>query len=158
MAQNRMKQQEDKGRSEISFLPGDWVYLRLQPYKQASLKKGGKKKLQPKFYGPYKVIKKVGEVAYALELPTSSKIHNVFHVSSLKKVVGQHTMAQTELLKLDEEGRLQLEPESILETCTKGLRSRKITEYLIKWKKQPQEDATWENEQFIQQHPKLTKL
>ena len=114
--------------------------------------------MQPKFYEPYKVIKKVGKVAYALELPTSSKIHNVFHVSSLKKVVGQHTTTQTELPELDEEGRLQLEPESILETHTKGLRSRKITEYLIKWKKQPQEDATWENEQFIQQHPELTKL
>jgi len=83
-----MKQQEDKGRSELAFLPGDWVYLRLQPYKQASLKKVGKNKLQPKFYGPYKVMKKVGEVAYSLEILTSAKIHNVFHVSKLKKVIG----------------------------------------------------------------------
>lgn len=79
----------------------------------------------------------MGEVAYALELPTSSKIHNVFHVSILKEVVGWHTIVQIELPELDEEGQLQLEPESILETRTKGLRSKKITEYLIKWKKKP---------------------
>ena len=153
-----MKQQADKNRSERSFELGDWVYLRLQPHKQTTLKQGGKYKLEPRFYGPYKVLRKVGEVAYEVELPAASKIHNIFHVSSLKKVVGQQVTIQTELPELDEEGKLILEPEAILEIRTKKLRSRDITEYLIKWKKFPPEDATWEDEQFVQQHPVLTKL
>lgn len=114
-----MKQQEDQHRSERSFQIGDWVYLRLQPYKQSSLKQKGKDKLAPKFYGPYQVLKRIGEVAYALELPSSSRIHNVFHVSCLKKVMGHNIVVQTDLPDLDEEGTLQLLPEQILDTRTK---------------------------------------
>ena len=51
--QNRMRQQADQRRTEREFEVGDWVFVRLQPYKQVSLKQGGKTKLDPKFYGPY---------------------------------------------------------------------------------------------------------
>ena len=91
-------------RVERSFEVGDFVYLRLQPYRQSSLKKKGAEKLQPRFYGPYKIIRKVEEVAYELELPPESKIHNVFHVSNLKKVVGQQIVTSSELPPLDDEG------------------------------------------------------
>ena len=87
------------------------VYLRLQPYRQSLLNKKGAKKLKPCFYGPYRVVKKVGEVAYKLELPQESKIHNVFHVSNLKKTIGQHIAPSTELPPLDDEGLLVLIPE-----------------------------------------------
>ena len=87
-------------------------------------------------------------MAYALELPTTSRIHNVFHVSCLKKMIGQHQKAQTILPLLDEEGRIIFEPESIIATREKRLRTRVIKEYLIKWKNLPEEDATWESEQF----------
>ena len=99
---------------EWSFEVGDLVYLRLQPYRQSSLKKKGAEKLKPRFYGPYKIIRKVGEVAYELELPQESKIHNVFHVSSLKKTLGQHIAPSTELPPLDDEGLLILIPERII--------------------------------------------
>ena len=56
------------------------MYLSLQPYKQTSLKRNGAEKLNPRYYGPYKVIQKIGEVAYESELLEGSKIHNVFHV------------------------------------------------------------------------------
>ena len=79
----------DRRRIEWSFEVKDLIYLRLQPYKQSSLKQKGAEKLKPRFYGPYRVMRRVGEVAYQLELPEGSKIHNVFHVSCLKKVVGQ---------------------------------------------------------------------
>jgi hypothetical protein len=73
MAQNHMKQQADQHRSERSFEVGDWVFLRLQPYKQMSLKKAKKdNKLSPKYYGPYKVLQNIGTMAYKLELPASS--------------------------------------------------------------------------------------
>jgi hypothetical protein len=72
MAQNRMKQQENQHRSEISFEVRDWVFLRLQPYKQMSLKQAKKdNKLSPKYYGPYKVLQKIGTMAYKLEVPAS---------------------------------------------------------------------------------------
>jgi hypothetical protein len=64
MAQNRMKQQADQGRSERQFEEGDQVFLRLQPYKQTSLKAEQCQNLAPKFYGPYTVLKRVGQVAY----------------------------------------------------------------------------------------------
>jgi hypothetical protein len=68
------------------------------------LKRSKAKKLKPKFYGPYKVIRRVGKVAYVLELPEGSKIHNVFHISCLKKAVGQQVSISEELPPLDEEG------------------------------------------------------
>jgi hypothetical protein len=60
MAHNRMKQQEDQGHSERQFTEGDQVFLRLQPYKQTSLKAKHCQKLEPKFYFPYTVLKRVG--------------------------------------------------------------------------------------------------
>ena len=78
--QNQQKLYADRGWVERQFEVGDLVYLRLQPYGQSSLKQKGAKKLKPHFYGPYRVIHKIGEVAYELELPQGSKIHNIFHV------------------------------------------------------------------------------
>ena len=112
-------------------------------------------KLSPKYYGPYKVLQKIGSMAYKLELPTTSRVHPVFHVSCLKKVIGDKIPIQTILLELDEEGKVILEPEKLSETRTKQLRNRVITEYLIKWKNLPIEDSTWEDESFIQKHPQL---
>jgi hypothetical protein len=60
MAQNRMKKQADQGHSEHQFAEGDQVFLRLQPYKQNSLKPEHCQKLVPKFYGPYTILKRVG--------------------------------------------------------------------------------------------------
>ena len=73
LAQNRMKQQADQHCSERSFDVRDWVFLRLQPYKQMPLKQAKKdNKLFPKYYGPYKVLQNIGTMAYKLELPASS--------------------------------------------------------------------------------------
>jgi hypothetical protein len=87
VARNRMKQQDDQHRIEREFEVGEWVFVRLQPYKQLSLKHQGKNKLAPKFYGPYQINKKISHVAYGLELPDKSRIHNIFHVSCLKRVI-----------------------------------------------------------------------
>ena len=113
-AQNQQKLYADKHKIEWSFEVGDLVYLRLQPYRQSSLKKKGAEKLKPRFYGPYRIIRKVGEVAYELELPQESKIHNVFHVSNLKKTIGQHIASSTELPPLDDAGLLVLIPQLIV--------------------------------------------
>ena len=59
----------DRHRIERSFEVEDLVFLRLQPYRQSSLKKSGAEKLKPRYYGPYRIMRQVGEVAYELELP-----------------------------------------------------------------------------------------
>ena len=144
MAGNRMKQQADQHRSERTFEAGDMVFLRLQPYKQSSLKLKGRHKLAPKFYGPYRILQKIGSIAYKLELPPSSRIHPVFHVSCLKKVLGTNIKGQTILPELDNEGSIFLEPEAVLNKRTRQLRSRSITEVLIQWHGMQPEDAMWE--------------
>ena len=70
-------------------------------------------KLSPKYYGPYKVLQNIGTMAYKLELPTSSQVHPFFHVSCLKKVIGDKLPVQTILLELDEEGKTILEHKEI---------------------------------------------
>ena len=158
MAHNRMKQQADQHRSEISFEVGDWVFLRLQPYKHMSLKQAKKdNKLSPKYYGPYKVLQKIGTMTYKLEFPTSSRVHHVFHVSCLKKVIGDKIPVQNIFPELDKEGEIILEPKSITHTRTRLLRNRSISKYLTKWRKLLAEDSTWEDESFIQNHPELLK-
>jgi hypothetical protein len=79
------------------------------------LKRSKAEKLKPNFYRPYRVIRRIGEVAYELELLVGRKIHNVFHVSCLKKAVGQHVIISQELPPLDEEGQLELVPEEVLD-------------------------------------------
>jgi hypothetical protein len=158
MEQNHMKQDEDQHHSERSFEVGDWVFLRLQPYKQMSLKQDKKdNKLSPKYYGPYKVLQKIGTMAYELEFHPSSRVHLVFHVSCLKKVIGDMILVQTIFPKLDEEGKIILETEAITDIRFLQLRNRSISEYLIKWRKLSAEDSTLEDESFIHKHPELLK-
>ena len=80
-AQNQQKVQADKHRVEHTFEVSDLVYLRLQPYRQGSIKRSGAKNIQPHFFSPYKINMRVEVVAYELDIPQGRKIHNVFHVS-----------------------------------------------------------------------------
>ena len=123
-----------------------------------SLKQAKKdNKLSPKYYGPYKVLQKIGTMAYKFKITVSSRVHPVFHVSCLKKVIGNKLPVQTIFPDLYEEGKTILEPEAVTETRTRKLRNRSISEYLIKWKNLPTEDSTWEDENFIQKNPELLK-
>ena len=95
--------------------------MRFQPYRQASIKRSGGEKLQPRFFGPYRVSKRIGAVAYELELPQGSKIHNIFHVSCLKKDLDQHVRPIEALPPMDDEGQLVLILEEVLEVQEKRL-------------------------------------
>jgi hypothetical protein len=114
-AQNQQNVQAEKNRVDRTFEVGDLVYLRFQPYGQASIKRSRAEKLQPRFFGPYRVNRRIGVVAYELELPQGRKIHNVFHVACLKKALGQHVRPIEALPPMDEGGQLVLIPEEVLE-------------------------------------------
>jgi hypothetical protein len=86
-AKLRMNKQANKLRIERSFQVGELVFLKLLAYVQTSLTARSNHKLSFKYFGPYKIMAKVGQVTYKLDLPASSSIHPVFHVSQLKKAV-----------------------------------------------------------------------
>eukprot|EP00253_Pinus_taeda_P002688 PITA_02688 len=90
-----------------------------------------------------------------LALPPTAKLHPAFHVSCLKKVIGNNCRIQTSLPELDEEGPIWLQPEQVLDTRVKQLRGRMIQEVLVKWKDTSPEDATWEPATILQQFPQL---
>lgn len=83
-AWDRMKQIVDEKRSGEVLEVGDWVYLKLQPYKQTSLVVRKQLKQFARYHGPYKVTEKIGQVAYKLLLPPDAVVHPVFRVSLRK--------------------------------------------------------------------------
>ena len=111
----------------------------------------GNRKLSPRFFGTYKVIQRVGQVAYKLELPVESKIHPVFHVSCLKKKIGKSITPFTELPTTREDGQLQLEPTSVLDRRVVLRNNHPVTQWLVRWSNSFMEDAMWEDAFKLQQ-------
>ena len=114
-AQAKMKKQAGVHRREVTFSVGDFVYLKLRPYRMRSLAQRFNEKLSPRFFGPFKVLHQIGSMAYELELPSTSKLHPVFHVSQLKPLfrclpLPSHVSADYEWI---------VEPEQILAVRTK---------------------------------------
>ena len=87
-AQAKTKKQANIHRRDVNFSIGDFVYLKLRPYCLRSLAQWFNEKLSPRFFGPFKVVRQIGNVAYELELPSTSKLHPIFHVSQLKPAKG----------------------------------------------------------------------
>jgi hypothetical protein len=141
-AQHRMKVQADKRRSERSFHVGDQVYLKLQPYVQLSVARRANHKLAFKFFGPFSVIKKIGEVAYKLQLREESKIHPVFHVAQLKPARPRLTRV---IPTIHDSASLFKLPLKILEHCWRKGSSKLIRQGLVHWSNAPPDALTWED-------------
>lgn len=142
-AQNRMKQTADKHRSERKFEVSDWVYLKLQPYRQTSVVSRANMKIAAKYFDPYKVCAKIGSVAYTLQLPAESIIHPTFHVSLLKKHYGP---PPTGAAPLTVSGSVaERFPEQVIDKRTVKKHNKPVIEWLVKWRRVPAEDATWED-------------
>lgn len=149
-AQNRMKLYADKHRVDRQFKVGEFVYLKLQPYRQTTVANRINMKLSAKYYGPYEILQKIGKVAYKLKLPDYARVHPVFHVSQLKKHVGT-TTTQTELPILDDDGLIPNEPIAILGRRMIKRNNVAETEVLVQWKNCFPEDATWEQFSSLQE-------
>ena len=119
------------------------MYVKLQPYRQHSVVNRKCLKLSAKFFGPYKILSRIGLVAYKLELPSGAKVHPVFHVSQLKKHLG-NAPAQGHLPFLDSARLIAKEPLAILDRRMNKRRGQLCTEVLVQWKNCFPEDATWE--------------
>ncbi|XP_027099141.1 uncharacterized protein [Coffea arabica] len=144
MAQNRMKQFADRQRSERHFEVGDWVYLKRQPYRQTSVAIRRNLKLSSKYYRPYRVLQKIGNAAYKLELPEGTSIHPVFHVSLLKPSAKKHSVT-VDLPLTTSDGHLKVAPEVVLDTRTITRGRQKVAQVLVKWLNLSKEDVTWED-------------
>ncbi|KAL2232627.1 UNVERIFIED_CONTAM: Transposon Ty3-G Gag-Pol polyprotein [Sesamum indicum] len=143
-AQQKMKQYADKKRTEREFQVGDEVFLKLQPYRQTSMSLKKKLKLSAKYFGPYKVMERIGKVAYKLELPPGSKIHPIFHVSLLKKKIGPKYFPSVNLPELEDEV-FKIYPAAILARRLIHRNNAGVPQVLIQWAHSSPDQATWED-------------
>jgi hypothetical protein len=144
MAQNRIKNQADKNRTDREFQVGDQVLLKLQSYAQSSLVNKPFPKLSFKYFGPYTVLELIGRAAYRLELPSDSYIHPVFHTSQLKQFVPNYMPAYSALLVLTDLSQTHLQPEAILERrLVKG--NSVLPQVCVKLSGLPDFLSTWED-------------
>ncbi|XP_027082175.1 uncharacterized protein [Coffea arabica] len=133
------------------------VFLKVTPLR-GTVAARKRKKLKPRYVGLYKIQRRVGTVAYQLELPTSmSRIHNAFHVSLLKKYHPNPThILRTEDVVLDETLTYEEQPVQILDRKVKELRNKQIPLVKILWRNHDMEEATWEVEEDMQKkYPSL---
>jgi hypothetical protein len=155
-AQDRQKSYADQKRRHLEFQTGDHVYLKVKARK-SSLKLGNCAKLAPRFCGPFEILARIGPVAYQLALPANLRIHNVFHVSLLKKYIHDPThMIDWNLVQVEPEGEFQVEPLRILDRREIALRNRVVAQVKVQWKHFSPEEATWELEGDLRKsHPIL---
>jgi len=151
-AQNRMKLYADRHRSDRHYHVGDLVLLKLQPYAQSSVVNRPFPKLAFKYFGPYRVLDRVGDAAYRLELPADSRVHNVFHVSSqLKPFTADYSPVYSDITKLITLDTATLQPEAILERRLVKKGNTAIPQVRVKWSHLPKDSATWEDFYVLQQ-------
>lgn len=144
-----MKSQADKKRSERVFSPRDLVYLKLQPYVQSSVAYRSNQKLSFRFSGPYKVLERIGSVAYKLDLPADSRIHPVVHVSQLKKHVAPLPDVTQDLSNICTNPEDLLQPERILQHRMISKGHSTAQRVLVTWTNLPETMATWEEEKDL---------
>ncbi|PKA46234.1 hypothetical protein AXF42_Ash021655 [Apostasia shenzhenica] len=145
-----MKQQADRHRTEREFKMGDWVYIKLQMYRQETVAKRRNYKLAPKYFGPFQITERIGKVAYRLKLPEGAKIHPVFHVSLLKQKIGTPLQEGIVPAFFNEQGQPMAFPEEILERRTVLRGRRLIRQLLVRWSFSNPEEATWEDEEALE--------
>jgi hypothetical protein len=147
VAQTRQKSYSDN-RRPLEFEEGDYVYLKVSPLRGMRRFKV-KGKLSPRYIGPFLIFRRVGEMTYQLELPASlSNVHNVFHVSQLKKCL-RVPEEQLPMEELGVQGDLTYTeyPIKILDTLTRVTRNKVIKMCKVQWSHHGEDEATCEREE-----------
>jgi hypothetical protein len=125
-SQDRHKVYADKNWTTREFKVGEHVLLKVKP-KKISLKLGSCTKLAARLCGPFEILDKIGLVSYMLALPASMNVHNVFHVSLLKKYVDDpNHVVDWHIIQVDTEGDFQVHPVRVLDRKVKMLWNRVI--------------------------------
>ena len=153
VAQDRQKSYFDRHRREMEYQVGDKVFLRVSPWK-GILRFGNKRKLSPRYIGPYEIVERVEPLAYKLSLPPElSRIHNVFHVSMLRRYRSDpsHILKDSEV-EVSENLTYVEEPVAIVDYKIKQLRKRVIPMVKVIWKNHNVEEATWETEEKMRRN------
>ncbi|GJR01731.1 putative reverse transcriptase domain-containing protein [Tanacetum coccineum] len=156
-AHDRQKSYADLKRKPMEFQVRDRVMLKVLPWKGV-VRFGKRGKLNPRYLGPFKVLEKVGSVAYNLELPQElSRVHNTFHVSNLKKCYSDELLAvPLEGLHVDDKLRFVEEPVEIMDREVKQLKQIRILIVKVRWNSRRGPEFTWEREdQFQKKYPHL---
>ncbi|KAF3680331.1 hypothetical protein FXO37_03370 [Capsicum annuum] len=144
-AQSKMKTIVDGKRTDRNYSVGDWVFVKLQPYRQNSLRDHGFQKLSAKYFGPFQIVVRVGKVAYTFDLPATSKIHPTFHIFQLKKKLGSNTAYVTLPMVQTDSGPVLRVLEAILDKYLAPKNGQAIAQVLIKWMNAADKDSTWED-------------
>ncbi|KAA0060066.1 DNA/RNA polymerases superfamily protein [Cucumis melo var. makuwa] len=156
-AQDRQKSYADKRRRNLEFQVGDQVFLKLSPWRGV-IRFGRKGKLSPRYIGPYQITERVGPAAYRLELPIElARIHDVFHVSMLRKYIPDPShVLQEQPVELKEDLSYVEEPVQILDRKEQVLRNKTIPLIKVLWRHHGAEEATWKPEyQMKKRYPIL---
>ncbi|XP_027337997.1 uncharacterized protein LOC113851646 [Abrus precatorius] len=155
--QNRQKTYADVRKKWLEFQEGDHIFLKVMP--MTGVRRAMKlKKLSPQFIGPFQILKQIGPVAYQLALPSHlSNLHNVFHVSQLRKYHPDPTHSfEPESIRLKEDLTFHVSPTRIVDKGSKQLRNKIVKLVKVAWGKEGTEGFTWELESDIKrEYPKL---
>ena len=151
--QDWYKKFANQKRRPITFEEGDQVFLQV-PEQSQTLSTGPVPKLLPRYCSPFKIFKRVGQVAYKLDLPVGSCVHPVFRVSRLRKrLYEQDNVVDPGIIVEYEEPLVQPhEPERVLDTHDLRTRHNIRRQVLVKWKDRPDEGSTWENITTLRKH------
>ncbi|TYK27113.1 hypothetical protein E5676_scaffold478G00020 [Cucumis melo var. makuwa] len=160
IAQSRQKSYADERRKDLEFEVGDMVFLKVAPMKGV-LRFEKKGKLSLRFVGPFEILKRIGPVAYRLALPPSfSVVHDVFHVSMLRRYVADPThVVNFKPLQINEDLSYEEQPVEILAIEVKMLHNRGIPLVKVLWRNHGVEEATWEREEDMRaQYPSCSRI
>ncbi|GJW77626.1 putative ribonuclease H-like domain-containing protein [Tanacetum coccineum] len=156
-ARSRQKSYADVRRKPMEFDVGDMVMLKVSPWKGV-IRFGKRGKLSPRYVGPFKIIERIGPVAYRLELPEKLRgIHNTFHVSNLKKCLADENLViPLEEIQLDDKLHFIEEPVEIMDREVKQLKQSRIPIVKVRWNSRRGPEFTWEREDFfMKKYPHL---